>query len=340
MSGKKTSTMTIQLPSEPMIGVFSTVRTSRVGFGSTSTRVQETIYYLVREMEDGSYETQPLNGDWLPMGFKAVITKDQLLQQYTPEPELYAKQVAPKLSELRKALAWGDKYRKQGNYFSAEMEYGKALKLDEDNIRATFGIGICCIERGEKEKADLVFQKLVSMDAAFDAEHKHLFNEFGIALRKGEMYDQAMSYYERAVALAPDDENLHFNIARAAYQKGDVRAVYRHVAQCLEINPGHEAALQVKAHLDRKVGANVGAVLQSPKAHGPTPQGVAQPAQPENAAQPKPTQEAAPSQGSSDAAANPVFQAGTAKGDSGANPYAPPKLTLRPRPDQQAKKQS
>ncbi len=330
MSTKKPACISIQPPREPMIGVFSTVRTTRVGFGATSSKVQETIYYLVRELEDGSYETQPLNGNWLPTGFKAVIIKDQLLRQYMPEPEFYTKNVLPKMSELRKALAWGDKYRQQGNHFSAEMEYGKALKLDEDNVRATFGIGICYIERGEKEKADQVFRKLVGMEAAFECEHKHLFNEFGIALRRGEMYEQAIAYYERAVALAPDDENLHFNIARAAYQKGDVRMVYRHVSLCLELNPGHEKALQVKAHLDRKVGKNVGVALQktAKEEAAATPAAAGQPQQP---VQPEPR--------AGDVAANPLFEHEAPKGDSGANPYAPT-IKLRTRQAAQTKKPS
>ncbi|MFO7595103.1 MAG: tetratricopeptide repeat protein [Desulfocurvibacter africanus] len=322
MSTPKSSGIAITPPKEPMIGVFSSERITRVGFGATSSKVKEIIYYLVRELEDGDYETQPMNSNWLPIGIKAVIGKEQLLKQYMPEPELYAKNVLPQLSALRKALAWGDKYRQQNNYFSAEMEYTKALNLDEDNIRATFGIGICFIERNDMEKAVIVFQKLMAMEATYAAEHKHMFNEFGIALRKGKMYDQAIEYYERAVVLAPDDENLHFNIARAAFHKDDVRKVYRHVSACLKINPAHENALQVKAYLDRKVGPNVAAVLQEAPAEA---SGISNPEQ------------SVPNQGKrSDSSANPLFSPGAKKGDSGANPYQPA-VTLTTRQPQKKK---
>ncbi len=316
MTSTKPSGIAITPPKDLMVGVFSSERMTRVGFGATSSKVKETIYYLVRELEDGMYETQPMNPNWLPMGIKAVITREQLLKQYMPEPELYSKNVLPKMAELRKALAWGDKYRQQGNYFSAEMEYGKALNLDEDNIRATFGIGICYIERKDIEKAQKVFQKLMALEATYAPEHKHMFNEFGIALRKGQLYDQAIEYYEKAVTLAPDDENLHFNIARAAFHKNDVRKVYRHVSACLKLNPAHEKALQVKAYLDRKVGQNVAAVLQE------TPEAMPDVAAPEQAA---PAQCERP-----DSSANPLFAPGTRKGDSGANPYQPA-LTLTTR---------
>lgn len=322
MSTTKSPGIAITPPKELMIGVFSSERMTRVGFGATSSRVKETIYYLVRELEDGTYETQPMNPNWLPMGIKAVITREQLLKQYMPEPELYSKKVLPKLAELRKALAWGDKYRQQGNYFSAEMEYGKALNLDEDNVRATFGIGICFIERKDMDKAKRVFQKLMAMEATYAPEHKHMFNEFGIALRKGELYDQAIEYYERAVTLAPDDENLHFNIARAAYHKGDVRKVYRHVSACLKLNPVHEKALLVKSHLDRKVGVNVSAALQEAPDEVPAVS---------NPDQPIPEQGKRP-----DLGANPLFSPGAKKGDSGANPYQPA-LTLTTRQTQNKK---
>ena len=68
-----------------------------------------------------------------------------------------------------------------------EREQSRALLEHMGNVRANFGIGLCYIDRGEREKATEVFERLVKLDAAFEDEHKHLFNEFGISLRKAGM---------------------------------------------------------------------------------------------------------------------------------------------------------
>jgi hypothetical protein len=67
----------------------------------------------------------------------------------------------------------------------------------------------------------------VGLEAAFAPEHKHLFNEFGISLRKSRMVDQSIEYSTRALALTSTDENLHYNVARAYFEKGDTEKVPR-----------------------------------------------------------------------------------------------------------------
>jgi tetratricopeptide (TPR) repeat protein len=124
--------------------------------------------------------------------------------------------------------------------------------MDMSNVRANFGIGLCYIERGEREKAHEVFERVVHLDAAFQDEHKHLFNEFGINLRKTGMHEEAQVYYRRALELSPDDENLHYNMARAAFDKGDSKTAAQHLGACLKLNPEHAEARQFIDYLKRK----------------------------------------------------------------------------------------
>jgi tetratricopeptide (TPR) repeat protein len=181
-----------------------------------------------------------------------------LLGKYMPELQRTLSQAAPPSAaemEVNKFVARGDKFRKRGESFTAEFEYSKALQLDEGNVRANFGIGLCYIDRGEHDKAHEVFERLVRLDAAFEGEHKHLFNEFGIALRKGKMNDEAITYYGRALELAPSDENLLYNIARAAFDKGDTQTAAKSLVACLKLNPTHAEATQFVDYLKRKKSA-------------------------------------------------------------------------------------
>jgi len=217
--------------------------------------VEQYVYYYAQEQEDGILEMQALGADNELFGAPRTISRDELLGTYMPEPQKsleYARHKTAQQQEIQTAVARGDKFYKRGETYSAEFEYCKALSLDEENVRANFGVGFCYLARGEHDKARVVFERLVVLEAAFSDEHKHLFNEFGINLRKAGMHAEALSYYARGVELCPSDENLHYNMARAAFDMGEPSLAAQHLSDCLRLNSGHLEALQFVSYLRRK----------------------------------------------------------------------------------------
>lgn len=234
-------------------GVFKIDKKGKIGTGTTAKRVSQTVLYYAKQVE-GEPEMvslQMLNPKHVPFGKPEMIEKNTLLTEYTPVPELL-KEVLKNIREVAKSLARGDKFRKRGESFTAEFEFNNALNLDEENVRANFGIGLCLLERDEKDKAQEVFDRIVKIDAAFEDEHKHLFNEYGISLRKKKLIQQAVDYYKRALELTRDDENLWFNLARAHFDNEDWAACAEAAQQCLEVNPNHPEGKKVLAYLAKK----------------------------------------------------------------------------------------
>ena len=203
--------------SQKISGVFSCESESSVGTGTT-TRKSLTKSYWFAEQVEGEGEpvvmVQPLNSNKIPAGPKESVVLSDFLDRYEPEIEYYQKEVFPMIRDLDKTLKRAESQRDLGALYSAEHEFGAALDFDEENVRANFGLGLTYMERGEPAKARDVFTRVVGLDAAFTPEHKHLFNEFGINLRKSKLTDQAVDYYRRALELTDDDENLYYNIAR------------------------------------------------------------------------------------------------------------------------------
>jgi tetratricopeptide (TPR) repeat protein len=93
---------------------------------------------------------------------------------------------------------------------------------------------------------------VVTLDAAFTPEHKHLFNEFGINLRKSKLTDQAVDYYKRALEITHDDENLYYNIARAYFERGDKDDCRENLHKALELAPDMEVAQKFLEYLDKE----------------------------------------------------------------------------------------
>jgi tetratricopeptide (TPR) repeat protein len=225
-------------------GVFSSQEVKKVGTGTTTRKTIQKTFWFCAELDDGSVEVQPLNANYIPSGAKKTVTRDQFLASFSPEPEMYVTTVYPKMREVNKVIARGDRYREKNELYSAEMEYDNVLKVDEENVRANFGLGITYLERGEKGKAENIFERLVKLEAAFEEEHKHLFNEFGIKLRKNGMIDEAVTYYERAMELASKDENLLYNLARAYLEKKELGKAVDFLMQSLALNPSLEPAVK------------------------------------------------------------------------------------------------
>lgn len=232
-------------------GVFSTQEIRKVGTGTTTRKTVQKTFWFVEQKGD-EIECQPLNPNYVPSGPKRKITMEELMAKFMPEPEFYQMSVFPRMRELNKTIKDGDSHREKGETFAAEYEYSRALKVDEENVRANFGIGLTYMERGELEKAENIFERLVKLESAFESEHKHLFNEFGINLRKNKMLKQAVEYYNRALELSQNDENLHTNLARALLETKDINGCLDHLLKALELAPTHPVSLKFLAWLDKK----------------------------------------------------------------------------------------
>jgi tetratricopeptide (TPR) repeat protein len=228
-------------------GLFSTQTVEKVGTGTTQRKIISKMYWFCTQSDDMNVEVQALNRNMVPAGNPTVVPLEDFLAKYNPEPEMYQKTVYPKMQELAASVSRAEASRQRGALYSAQFEYENALAVDEENVRANFGLGLTYVERGETTKAQDILGRIVGLEAAFAPEHKHLFNEFGISLRKSRMVDQSIEYYTRALTLSTTDENLHYNVARAYFDKGDKAKCREHLLEAQRLNPEHE---EVKKFLE------------------------------------------------------------------------------------------
>ena len=237
---------------ERIKGIFSTQTVGKVGTGTTQRKTIQKTYWDAEEQDDGQICIQPLNVNYVPSGPKRTIEREEFLTKFNPEPEFYVSTVYPAMKEMNTSIVRGEKHRERGAAYSAEFEYKQAMAIDEENVRANFGLGLTYLDRGDQAKANDIFERLVGLEAAFEEEHKHLFNDFGINMRKNKMYDQALQYYLRAEELVRNDEHLYHNIARCYFEKGNVEGCKQYLLKSFAVNPNLEASRQFWAYLKGK----------------------------------------------------------------------------------------
>ena len=232
-------------------GVFSTVELATVGLGIAKRRVKTEVLYFAEEVEKDRISLRRLNQNSVPTGEPRFLTKEELMADFLPEPMVYMNRTAPALERLEKIVDKGDRYRKKNELHSAEMEYKQALRIDVEHIRATFGLGLTYLDKGNTAKAGIVFKKLIKMDATYLPKHKHLFNEFGIKLRKGGLLDKALEYYSKGYNMCRDDENLLYNMARVLFHRGDKKKARHYLTKALELRRDFPEANEFIEFLDQ-----------------------------------------------------------------------------------------
>jgi len=242
----------LNIKHEKIYGVFSSQEIKKVGTGTTTRKTVSKIFWFVDENPDGTIAVQPINANHIPTGVKKNIDQEELLQKYSPEPEFYTSTVYPKMKALEEKIEHADGARKRGENFTAEFEYKNVLAIDVTNVSANFGIGLAYLERGDTEKANNIFERLINLEGAYEPQHKHLFNEFGMNLRKSNLFEQSLTYYKKALEINKSDENLYINMARVYLEQKEIELCFENITKALEICPGNELALKFVDWLNLK----------------------------------------------------------------------------------------
>ncbi|HPI92334.1 MAG TPA: tetratricopeptide repeat protein [Deltaproteobacteria bacterium] len=226
-------------------GIFYEESTITLGTGHTQKTQTAKNYCRAEQVDDEKVKLSFLGNEGQPTGIVIDLTINEFLKKFTLDTEYRVK--TREEADRDRHIAIAEKHRVHGEPNSAEFEYEKALKIDPESVRANFGIGTLYMEMGQTGKAKEIFRKLSQIEAIFEEENKHIFNEFGIELRKAGMEEEALANYQKAITISPEDEHLYFNVARLYYGMKELDNAVEWLGKALEINPRFIEAEQLKS---------------------------------------------------------------------------------------------
>jgi len=100
---------------------------------------------------------------------------------------------------------------------AVDQATAEAMSLIEE---VRLGIAEKCLER-DPAMAEAFFRAVLGTRRdGFGLRDVDVFNRLGIALRRQGKWREAVAEYEKALRVAPEDGNLHFNLAVALYEGG------------------------------------------------------------------------------------------------------------------------
>jgi len=219
------------------IGVYSSLTMWPTEERAPARRKQ---YWFVWDNGDGGYSVQSLDGAFTPQGEILAVEASTFRASFSPEPTIL---VAP----MGRSPVSAAPSRQQPEQQAAA--YAEVEKF----LRAHFGALLLKIRRGDDLPASLeALQELAEVEEGIVPEHKYMFAEFGIDLRKGRMPEIALAHAKRVLALAPSDGHAHFNIARIYHTLGRLGDAEQHLLAALEYAPDLEYARDFIAYIGKE----------------------------------------------------------------------------------------
>lgn len=250
------------------IGVYASNRAPSVRNQAAATPQKR--FWFAWEDGWGRFRVQLLDAAFQPLDAPRVISANEFKRYFEHQPRILVTPVsqlevsppdsadeesgqsssaaAPQSSQTGRGQAGGMATRRgreaatAERHFSAEQrEFEQAAELDRQ-LRSEFAVALARWRRGDRVTPLKVFENMCKREEGIIPAHKHMFTDFAIDLRKSRLPALATRHYQRAVELAPEDSNAHFNLARIYYETGRLDKAEEHLKTALELTPDFEFA--------------------------------------------------------------------------------------------------
>jgi tetratricopeptide (TPR) repeat protein len=151
---------------------------------------------------------------------------------------------APTLGVINLQLAAA--YRNKKDYAAALTAYTSLLKSDPNNEKATVGIAMTNLERGDEKAAE---ETLIHAAEIEGAGREIFYNLGELRLAKNDT-DEAMRWYQKATAADPYWGKPLYKLGLCTIQKGDTAGAVKFMTQVVAVDPGSPEATLAKSSLD------------------------------------------------------------------------------------------
>ncbi len=127
----------------------------------------------------------------------------------------------------------------QGKLVEAERHYEAALKIQPDNFEALHMLGVIALQRGNIERGVQIIKNAVALNEYSPVA----FNNLAKGLKDLGRFEEAIVYFERAIALAPGFADAQFGCGTALHHMNRFGDALAHFEKAVALNPKFIEAL-------------------------------------------------------------------------------------------------
>lgn len=246
------------------IGVYASTRVPSVR--SQPTTPQKKRFWFVWEDGWGRYRLQLLDAAFQPLDAPRIVSSAEFKEHFTHQPHILVTPVSqlevnppddveeetpdvPLAAPTDEAHERKLSEEEEEAARAAEREIEQAAELDR-MLRSEFAMALTRWRSGDKVTPLKVFENMCKREEGIIPAHKHMYTDFAIDLRKSSLPALAVRHYQRAVELAPEDCNAHFNLARIYYETGRLDKAEEHARIALKLAPDFDFAARLLEFLE------------------------------------------------------------------------------------------
>lgn len=215
--------------------------------GVYSHKQQRQRKYFVWRLADGNYAIQELDASFSAHGSVRGVAADAFGALFRQEPAILAAPVVtPDFRQVERPAA---KVELTDQNLAA-LERARSIKQVEMDLRNNFDRALRALGRPKDRKGALAsLERIAATRKGIQTEHKHMFRDFGVALRKKALPELALACASRAVELSPQDDHARFNMARILGILGRYDDAAAQLGEALRIDPGEKVYKRLERHL-------------------------------------------------------------------------------------------
>ena len=152
--------------------------------------------------------------------------------------------------KLASSLAWNPKLKTTVPDRRTQARSLRNPGEIEAGLREHFNLLIAQTGKHVPETILESLRDIAKVNKGIVTEHKYMFADFGIRLRKGDLPEIGLMHAMRALSLAPDDAHACFNVAYICWVLGRTCEAKRHLALALQHEPDFKPARHFLQWLD------------------------------------------------------------------------------------------
>jgi hypothetical protein len=232
----------VDLEGKPVPGAKVTAVYTQPGGSSFDTTTDKKGEFTFMGLGTGNFDVTVNAKGYLPVTQRIPISQLNKNPKSTIKLEKKAEGTGIVQDEATfQTLEEGNAFFKEGKYDTALMMYEEFLSKNPGAYQVLLNIGDCQREKGEYDKAIETYNKLVQQ-AGPDTTMGKAMGAKGLAaiglifLKQGKLAE-SQDYFKKSIEMAPQDENLPYNVAEIYFSNSQVDDAIRYFELAIQIKP-------------------------------------------------------------------------------------------------------
>jgi len=202
------------------------------------------------------YVEQALRVDPNSIGALAALAELKREQDDLSESiRLYGEALALNDSNPALYLGLGDSLQRAGRYPESEAAFKRVLELDPDSFEARYNLGVTCGQQKRDDEAMRYYQAALALAPNHPQAVFALNNLANLYLARGDR-EAAIARFEQAVAASPTHFESRFNLGVQYLQTGQLDRGIEMLEAAVALQPNHELGNETLAQAYLQAGRN------------------------------------------------------------------------------------